>query len=65
MEKPHDQNLGIALFVGNPADGGVCLDGEAFTPSELPSAAEEVENLSKFFKATALLGRPKTGGAFR
>ena len=62
MEKPHDMkehetNLGIALFVGNPAVGTVSLDGEAFTPSDLPSAAKEAESLSKLFQAKPLVGR--------
>ena len=57
MEKPHDPKLGIALFIGNPAVGRVSLDGKAFTLSDLPSAAEEVESLSKLFQATPLLGR--------
>ena len=33
------------------------LDGDSFTPSDLPSAAEEVKSLSKLFQATPLLGR--------
>ena len=55
MEKPTDSNLGIALFVGNPAVGSVSLHGEGF--DNLPSAAEEVESLSKLFQAKPLLGR--------
>ena len=47
MEKPTDSNLGIALFVGNPAVG-MCHD--------LPSAAQEVQSLSKLFQAKPLLG---------
>ena len=55
MEKPPDQNLGIALFVGNPAVGKVSLHGKAF--DDLPSAAKEVESLSKLFQAKPILGR--------
>ena len=67
MEKPPDPNLGIALFVGNPAVGRVSLHGKAFR--DLPSAAQEVESLSKLFQAKPLSGRDaqKTCsiGAFR
>ena len=55
MEKPPDPNLGIALFVGNPAVGRVSLHGKAFR--DLPSAAQEVESLSKLFQAKPLSGR--------
>ena len=55
MEKPTDSNLGIALFVGNPAVGSVSLHGKAF--HDLPSAAQEVQSLSKLFQAKPLLGR--------
>ena len=55
MEKPLDPNLGIALFVGNPAVGRVSLHGKAF--HDLPSAAEEVKSLSKLFQAKPILGR--------
>ena len=55
MEKPSDPNLGIALFVGNPAVGRVSLHGKAF--HDLPSAAQEVESLSKLFQAKPILGR--------
>ena len=55
MEKPPDPKLGIALFVGNPAVGRVSLHGKAF--SDLPSAAQEVESISKLFQATPLSGR--------
>ena len=55
MEKPTDSNLGIALFVGNPAVGNVSLHGMAFP--DLPSAAQEVQSLSKLFQARPLLGR--------
>ena len=55
MEKPPDPNLGIALFVGNPAVGRVSLHGKAF--SDLPSAAQEVESISKLFQAKPLSGR--------
>ena len=57
MKKPHDPKLSIALFVGNPTVGKVSLNGESFTPSDLPSAAKEVESASKLFKASPLLGR--------
>ena len=55
-DKPHDENLSNALFVGNPAVGTVLLDGKAFTPSDLPDAAQEVKSLSKLFQAKPLLG---------
>ena len=55
MEKPTDPNLGIALFVGNPAVEGVSLHGKAF--HDLPSAAQEAQSLSKLFQAKPLLGR--------
>ena len=55
MGKPPDPNLGIALFVGNPAVGRVSLRGEVF--HDLPSAAKEVKSLSKLFQAKPLLGR--------
>ena len=55
MEKPTDSNLGFALFVGNPAVGSVSLHGKAFY--DLPSAAQEVQSLSKLFQAKPLLGR--------
>ena len=57
MKKPRDPKLGIALFVGNPTVGKISLNGESFTPSDLPSAAKEVESVSKLFKACPLLGR--------
>ena len=56
MEKPHDPNLGIAFFVGNPTVGRVSFDGDTFRPSDLPSAAEEVESLSTLFQAKPLIG---------
>ena len=55
MEKPTDPNLGIALFVGNPAVERVSLHGKAF--HDLPSAAQEVESLSKLFQAKPIVGR--------
>jgi CHAT domain-containing protein len=57
MERSNDSNFGFALFVGNPAVGKVSLNGEHFTPCDLPNAAEEVKCLSKLFQATPLLGR--------
>ena len=55
MEKPPDPNLGIALFVGNPAVGRLSLEEEVFR--DLPSAAQEVKSLSKLFQAKPLVGR--------
>ncbi len=43
MQRPYDSNIGFALFVGNPT-------------GDLPSAAEEVECLSKLFDACPLIG---------
>ena len=54
MEKLPDPNLGIALFVGNPAVGRVSLHGKAF--HDLPSAAQEAQSLSKLFQAKPILG---------
>ena len=45
------------MFVGNPVVGEVSLNGETFTPEDLPLAAEEVESLSKHFQAAPLIGR--------
>jgi CHAT domain-containing protein len=56
MQRSYDSNIGFALFVGNPTVGEVCLNGEVFTPIDLPSAAEEVKCLSKLFDTRALLG---------
>ena len=49
MEKPSDPNLGIALFVGNPAVGNVSL-------RDLPGAEQEVKCLSELFQAKASFG---------
>ena len=57
MEKHDDGNLGIALFVGNPAVGKVSLNGESFTPKDLPLATEEVESISNRFQAAPLVGK--------
>ena len=54
MDKPPYPNLGIALFVGNPAVGKVSLRGEVF--HDLPSAAQEAKSFSKLFQAKPLLG---------
>ena len=55
MDKPPHLNLGIALFVGNPAVGRVSLQGEVFR--DLPGAAQEAKSLSKLFQAKPLFGR--------
>ena len=57
MKKVHDSNLGFALFVGNPTVREVSLNGQVFTPSDLPNAAEEVKCVSQLFQATPILGR--------
>ena len=56
MQRPYDSGIGFALFVGNPTVGKVWLNEKVFIPDNLPSAAEEVECLSKHFDASPLIG---------